>query len=391
MANTHRPRTFLDVNIGEQPAGRLTIELFADKTPRTCENFRQLCTGEHNGLSYAKAPLHRIIDEFMIQGGDIANGDGTGTQSIYGGEFEDENLNWREMDAAGLVCSANRGKDTNGSQFFFTLEPCPHLNGKHTIFGRLVAGQDTLAKLAKVDVDKDDRPLEPVLIARCGELEKKGKKAAAAAAPKVETVANESSADRGRRRKSDVSDEEMADEPTPPRPRQSRRKSDNIIDEGLRGRPRQRSDSRSDAKPLSATAEESRSDKAGSPAEKHKRKRSQSPSRHPDDKPMEEDDAKYEQRRRRSLPNQYNEERYSRHNGDEDRYKPSPRRDHNEHAGRRGEDRYRPSQGRYRNENNAGRLDDGGRLGGGGYDEHEPPPVKFKGRGVMKYREPGRL
>jgi len=68
-------------------------------------------------LSYAKAPFHRVIDEFMIQGGDIANGDGTGTKSIYGGEYEDENLGWREMDAAGLVCSANRGKDTNGSQY----------------------------------------------------------------------------------------------------------------------------------------------------------------------------------------------------------------------------------------------------------------------------------
>ncbi|KAK3111064.1 hypothetical protein LTR53_014040 [Teratosphaeriaceae sp. CCFEE 6253] len=117
MASVQRPRVFLDINTGDQPAGRLTIELFVDKTPKTCENFRQLCTGEHNGLSYAQAPLHRVIDEFMIQGGDIAKGDGTGTASIYGGEFEDENLHWREMDAVGLVCSANRGKDTNGSQY----------------------------------------------------------------------------------------------------------------------------------------------------------------------------------------------------------------------------------------------------------------------------------
>ena len=68
-------------------------------------------------MSYAKAPFHRVIDEFMIQGGDIEKGDGTGVASIYDGEFEDENLNWREMDAAGLVCSANRGKDTSGSQY----------------------------------------------------------------------------------------------------------------------------------------------------------------------------------------------------------------------------------------------------------------------------------
>ncbi|EGP87255.1 uncharacterized protein MYCGRDRAFT_30791, partial [Zymoseptoria tritici IPO323] len=165
-----RPRVFLDVSIGEEPAGRLTIELFADKTPKTAENFRQLCTGEHNGLSYAKAPFHRVIDEFMVQGGDIASGDGTGTTSIYDGEFDDENLDWREMDAAGLVCSANRGKNTNGSQFFLTLEACPHLNGKHAIFGRLVGGEDTLAKIAKVKVDEKDCPVTPVLVSRCGEL-----------------------------------------------------------------------------------------------------------------------------------------------------------------------------------------------------------------------------
>lgn len=80
-------------------------------------SFRQLCTGEHNGLSYAKSPFHRVIDEFMVQGGDIEKGDGTGTISIYGAEYEDENLGWREADAAGLVCSANRGPDTNGSQY----------------------------------------------------------------------------------------------------------------------------------------------------------------------------------------------------------------------------------------------------------------------------------
>ena len=80
-------------------------------------SFRQLCTGEHNGVSYAKAPLHRVIDEFMIQGGDVEKGDGTGRVSIYGGEFEDENLGWRDMAARGLVCSASRGPDTNSSQY----------------------------------------------------------------------------------------------------------------------------------------------------------------------------------------------------------------------------------------------------------------------------------
>ncbi|KAK4548377.1 hypothetical protein LTR36_010248 [Oleoguttula mirabilis] len=388
MAAPNRPRAFLDVNIGEQPAGRLTIELFADKTPKTCENFRQLCTGEHDGLSYAKAPLHRIIDEFMIQGGDIANGDGTGTTSIYGREFEDENLNWRAMDAAGLVCSANRGRDTNGSQFFITLEECPHLNGKHTIFGRIVAGQETLDKLAKVPVDKDDRPLEPVLIARCGELEKRKKKTA----PAPEAVAQAGSADRGRRRKSDASDDEMEDtsDPQPSTARRARRVSDNVVDEGLRGRPRQRSGSRSVSRPLSTPSEQDEKDDPHSPVKKHKRKRSPSPSRHVEAEPEDGDD--YEQRRRRSLPNQYGDERYSRNYGDEDRYRPSPRRE-DWYAGGRRDDRYRPAHNRDRH-SDEGRLGGDGRLGGGGgggYDDGHDPPIKFKGRGAMTYREPGRL
>ncbi|SMY24715.1 unnamed protein product [Zymoseptoria tritici ST99CH_1A5] len=236
MAAANRPRVFLDVSIGEEPAGRLTIELFADKTPKTAENFRQLCTGEHNGLSYAKAPFHRVIDEFMIQGGDIASGDGTGTTSIYDGEFDDENLDWREMDAAGLLCSANRGKDTNGSQFFLTLEACPHLNGKHTIFGRLVGGEDTLAKIAKVKVDGKDCPVTPVLVSRCGELEKKKKPQQQKRDSRQENGTSETSVDdRGRRRKSDLSADEMDASP-PPHARRNRRQSDNVVDEGKRGR-----------------------------------------------------------------------------------------------------------------------------------------------------------
>jgi len=369
MANPHRPRVFLDINIGEEPAGRLTIELFADKNPKTCENFRQLCTAEHEGLTYAKAPFHRVIDEFMIQGGDIANGDGTGTASIYNGEFEDENMDWREMDSAGLVCSANRGKDTNGSQFFVTLESCPHLNGKHTIFGRLVSGHETLEKIARVDVDGNDKPYEPVLIARCGELEKRRKNTQQAS----KSVKQADHADRGRRRKSNDSDHDMLDVPEPDTKHRHRRQSDNVVDEGLRGRPRQRSDSRSvSSQPLStpSDAEESQGD---SHISKHKRKRSQSPSRHHESRRGDRD---YERRRRRSLPNQYE---------DENRYRPSPRRDEYH---RRKDDRYRPSRDRYRDDGRLGGND--GRLGGGPYGDHEPP-VKFKGRGIMKYREPGRL
>ncbi|KAK5111662.1 hypothetical protein LTR62_004767 [Meristemomyces frigidus] len=389
MANPSRPRVFLDIDIAEQPAGRLTIELFADKAPKTCENFRQLCTGEHDGMSYEGVALHRVIDEFMIQGGDIAKGDGTGTASIYdGGEFEDENLDWREMDAAALVCSANRGPHTNGSQFFITLEPCPHLNGKHTIFGRLVAGQQVVDRVAKVEVDKDDRPLEPVLIARCGELERRKKRVEQKPEAVLEHAAADTAHDgRGRRRKSDQSDDDMADTPEPPK-RKARRQSDQQIDEGLRGRPRARSGSRSESQALSTTGEEDNEDRH-SPATKHKRKRSKSPSGHRDSNGK--DDREYE-RRRRSLPNQYGDVRYTRnYDREENRYRPSPRHGDDEYAVQRRDDRYRPSRGRHQYQDTDGRLGDGGRLGGDGAHEDQEPAVKFKGRGVMKYREPGRL
>ncbi|EON66031.1 hypothetical protein W97_05274 [Coniosporium apollinis CBS 100218] len=175
-----RPRVFLDVHVAEEPAGRLVVELFADKAPKTCENFRALCTGSNPTLTYKMSPIHRIIDEFMIQGGDITKGDGTGGDSIYGGEFDDENIGWREIDTAGLVCMANRGKNTNSSQFFITLAPCPHLNAKHTAFGHVVSGQAVLDRLAALPVDKNDRPTKPVLIANCGELERRKKAPTAA-------------------------------------------------------------------------------------------------------------------------------------------------------------------------------------------------------------------
>ncbi|KAK6428801.1 hypothetical protein LTR95_015053 [Oleoguttula sp. CCFEE 5521] len=378
MANS-RPRVFLDVNIGSEPAGRLTIELFTDQTPKTCENFRQLCTGEHDGLSYAKTPFHRVIDEFMIQGGDIVHGDGTGVKSIYGEDFDDENLGWRDLDAAGLVCSANRGRDTNGCQYALVLSE---------VFGRLVGGENVLQKIAKVEVDGQDRPVEPVLVSRCGELERKGK-------PKskpVETAEHSatSSASRGRRRSAE-GDTEMRSQSPPARPNMKpRRQSDNIIDEGIRGRPRARSHSKSSSQALDETDETS-----DASVTNHKRKRSASPSRgkpvdsakdsdNMDDSAAEHSDA---QRQRRSLPNQYAEQRRDRKQPDGDRYRPSPRRDDG-YAGRRYEDRddrwrrgdrYKPARG--------GQDE---RLGGDAEQENEPP-VKYKGRGAMKFREPERL
>ncbi|KZF25376.1 hypothetical protein L228DRAFT_75370 [Xylona heveae TC161] len=192
-----RPRVFMDIQIGTEPAGRLVIELFVDKAPKTCENFRALCTSSNPPLSYRLSPFHRIIDEFMIQGGDITKGDGTGGQSIYSGEFEDENIGWREIDREGLICMANRGKNTNTSQFFITLVPCPHLNTKHTVFGQLVAGQQTLERMAKVSVDKNDRPYEDVLVASCGELERRTKGNIASAPAPSRASAQEDQMDTG--------------------------------------------------------------------------------------------------------------------------------------------------------------------------------------------------
>ncbi|KAF7312211.1 Peptidyl-prolyl cis-trans isomerase [Mycena indigotica] len=171
-----RPRVFLDWNIQNEPLGRVIFELFNDEAPRTCENFRALCTGE-KGLSSAGIPLyykncisHRIIRDFMIQAGDFTKRNGQGGESIYGAPFEDENLD-RPVDSPFLLCMANKGPNTNGSQFFITLRECPHLNGKHTVFGRVVRGEDVVLKLGDVEVDEKSRPLTTVSITNSGELE----------------------------------------------------------------------------------------------------------------------------------------------------------------------------------------------------------------------------
>lgn len=320
------------------------------------------------------------------------------------------------MDSAGLLCSANRGKDTNGSQyavstgtrrgrrtlltndlhrFFITLEPTPHLNGKHTIFGRLVSGEDVLEAIAKLDVDQNDRPIEPVLISRCGELEKRQKYTGPTSRSERNGTRSEraqlraESNERGRRRESNPSEDDMGRPPTPERPRRTRRQSDNVVDEGLRGRPRQRSRSRSCSQPLSTPSEEiSDYSDQYSPVKKHKRKRSASPSRHKDllRPDLSTDSFSHDRRRRRSLPNQYPQE-------EQERYRPSPRRatDDRYAGNRRREDGYRSDRSdRYRPARD--RYGDDGRLEVGAYDDYDyEPPVKFKGRGVMKFREPGRL
>ena len=132
---------FFDVTIAGHPIGRLRIELFVSAAPRTCENFRQLCTGEHRiggrSIGYKGCVFHRVINDFMVQGGDFTRGDGTGRQSIYGETFADENFSLKH-DSPGLLAMANSGPDTNGSQFYLTLAPCDWLDGKHCVFGKLL-------------------------------------------------------------------------------------------------------------------------------------------------------------------------------------------------------------------------------------------------------------
>ncbi|KAK9234964.1 cyclophilin-like domain-containing protein [Lipomyces kononenkoae] len=178
------PRVYMDIS-SPDITGRIIIELFAKNVPKTCENFRCLCTGERGPqLCYKGSVFHRVIadTDYVVQGGDITNGDGTGGVSIYGETFEDENIDWHLIDARGLVCMANRGPDTNSSQFFITLAACPELDGKHVVFGRVIPEcMHVLDMFAHVETDpeNDDRPLpdhEPRIV-QCGELVFKKKKA----------------------------------------------------------------------------------------------------------------------------------------------------------------------------------------------------------------------
>lgn len=149
---------------------RVVFELFAD-VPKTCENFRALCTGEKEGegLHYKGNKFHRVIKGFMAYGGDTTAGNGTGGNSIYGKNFDDEQI-WYPHTHKGVLSMANAGPNTNGSQFFICYGATPHLNNKHTIYGRVIHNYTMCEAIENNETGAQDKPLKTVEVVDCGEL-----------------------------------------------------------------------------------------------------------------------------------------------------------------------------------------------------------------------------
>ncbi|QLG73078.1 hypothetical protein HG535_0E01620 [Zygotorulaspora mrakii] len=171
LFSTTRPilgkKVYFDPSVNGKKIGRIEFELYDDIVPKTAENFRALCTGE-KGFGYKNVPFHRVIPQFMIQGGDTDLAGGFGGKSIYGSKFADENFS-KKHDKPFLLSMANAGPNTNGSQFFITTVPCPWLDGKHVVFGEVTSGEDVVKTIEGYGT-MSGKPKSEILIEESGEL-----------------------------------------------------------------------------------------------------------------------------------------------------------------------------------------------------------------------------
>lgn len=160
-------QVYLDIEQNDQRLGRIVLGLFGEITPITVKNFVTIAGKGVDGNTYAGSKFHRVIPKFMIQGGDILTNNGSGSTSIYGKYFDDENFDIKH-NGPGFISMANAGKNTNGCQFFITTIPTPWLDGHHTVFGKVVEGQDIVHKIEQMKTDSDDHPVDEVLIKESG-------------------------------------------------------------------------------------------------------------------------------------------------------------------------------------------------------------------------------
>lgn len=162
-------KVFFDVTIGGKATGRIVFDLFGATVPKTVENFKQLAL-HSKGFGYKNSIFHRVIPDFMAQGGDYENMNGTGGKSIFGDKFDDENFKIQHV-SRGLLSMANAGPNTNGAQFFILFKDTPWLNGRHVVFGKMSEGDAVLDAIERVRTDSSDRPTQDITIADCGSID----------------------------------------------------------------------------------------------------------------------------------------------------------------------------------------------------------------------------